>query len=262
MTLNHPIADESISVGHSLNKLIILEYYDFINSTDCPRSITYRNEKAKTAYNNKQQGIDDNEEVISDNVHDTPVNMPFTYNMNQENIENFEILTCTSFIGRESNNYSALDEGLNYDWAKRIHVTKEKDLTGCHWLDNEVSLLANSMTYKNLPLQKSGSHVNEPYDISLVDQNDCQADIVYTVVEKLKEWVEFPTVLGTNKEYEFKPLRMTVIGAGGTGKSFVINVLRTAVESVFPDTVVSHVTAPTGAASFRAGGTTCHSFLR
>jgi hypothetical protein len=54
---------------------------------------------------------------------------------------------------------------------------------------------------------------------------------------------------------------MTVNGPGGTGKSFVIKVLRCVVESIFPETYVSVVTAPTGAAAYNVGGSTCHSFL-
>jgi hypothetical protein len=54
---------------------------------------------------------------------------------------------------------------------------------------------------------------------------------------------------------------MTVHGPGGICKSFVIKVLRSSIESIVPETFVSVVTAPTGAAAYNVGGTTCHSFF-
>jgi len=52
---------------------------------------------------------------------------------------------------------------------------------------------------------------------------------------------------------------MTVQGPGGTGKSFVINVIVTAIEALFPGAKVSEVVAPTGAAAYNVGGKTFHS---
>jgi len=254
--------DALINNGNSLNKMIISEYHEFIQSTDCPKSVTYRNSKAKAVHEKKQSGLNIADDTYENDVIDSPFDNSSLWNTYERNDEHNEILTCCSFVGRKNTDYSTLDKGLNHDWSKRINDNKDKEKTGCSWLDIQVSNLPDCSSEKNIPLQTSGLNMNQPYDISHVDSNEQQADIVYSVIEKLKEWVEFPKVIGTDKEYDFNPLRMTVIGAGGTGKSFVINVLRTAIESIFPESVVSHVTAPTGAASYGVGGTTCHSFFK
>jgi hypothetical protein len=119
------------------------------------------------------------------------------------------------------------------------------------------------MSTKNLKVQINGPQTGQPYLLEHVDNNKNQADIVYTVIEKLKEWVEFPEKCKLDPTVTFNPLEMTVIGPGGTGKSFIIHVLRTApVGTIFPKSVVSQVTAPTGAAANGVGGTTCHSFFK
>jgi len=41
----------------------------------------------------------------------------------------------------------------------------------------------------------------------------------------MKDWIEFPKKILNGEDVTFQPLRMTVNGAGGTGKSFVIKVL-------------------------------------
>ena len=111
---------------------------------------------------------------------------------------------------------------------------------------------------KSVPLKKDGSS----YKIEDVLSSDEQSEIVFMVLDKLKEWIEYEDecdIHGRNTDFE--PLRMTVQGPGGTGKSFVINVIVTAVESLFPGAKVSEVVAPTGAAAYNVGGKTFHSTL-
>ncbi len=57
---------------------------------------------------------------------------------------------------------------------------------------------------------------------------------------------------------KFKPLCLTVLGAGGTGKSVLINTLVSCIHNIFQDNNSVFVTAPTGAAAFNVGGTTIH----
>ena len=57
---------------------------------------------------------------------------------------------------------------------------------------------------------------------------------------------------------KFKPLRMTIMGCGGTGKSVLINTLVTCIRKIFDDNDSVFVTAPTGAAAYNVGGSTIH----
>ena len=55
-----------------------------------------------------------------------------------------------------------------------------------------------------------------------------------------------------------KPLRMTVVGAAGTGKSVLINTLVTVLREMFETNDCVFVGAPTGSAAFKTFGETMH----
>ena len=56
----------------------------------------------------------------------------------------------------------------------------------------------------------------------------------------------------------FTPLRMTLCGVAGSGKSTLINTFVSIVRSVTQQTDSVYVCGPTGSAAFNAGGETCH----
>jgi hypothetical protein len=55
---------------------------------------------------------------------------------------------------------------------------------------------------------------------------------------------------GSEKKDPYIPLRLTVRGASGTGKSYIINTLVSYLRRMFGDNDVVHVLAPTGIAAF------------
>jgi len=62
---------------------------------------------------------------------------------------------------------------------------------------------------------------------------------------------------------EFKPLHMFASGVGGTGKSFLIETIRSQVKNIWrddlaKDTTTCVVAAPTGLAAYNVGGVTVH----
>jgi hypothetical protein len=58
----------------------------------------------------------------------------------------------------------------------------------------------------------------------------------------------------------FIPLRLTVRGAAGTGKSFIINTIVSYLRRMFDDNDVVHVLAPTGIAAFNVLEEKLHRF--
>ena len=79
-----------------------------------------------------------------------------------------------------------------------------------------------------------------------------QKKIVAEVMAKLNEWLECEDLS------KFQPLRMTVLGAGGSGKSVVINTIVALMRKMFNYDGVVRVAAPTGTAAFNVGGETFH----
>jgi hypothetical protein len=83
-----------------------------------------------------------------------------------------------------------------------------------------------------------------------------QKFVVATVMKTLRQWV---TCRDLSK---FKPLRMTINGSGGCGKSVIINTIVTVMRKMFKNNDVVKVAAPTGTAAFNVGGETLHRMIR
>ena len=82
-----------------------------------------------------------------------------------------------------------------------------------------------------------------------------QKKVVAEIMAKLKEWLE------CDDPANFEPVRMTINGSGGSGKSVVINTLVSLFRRMFATDDVVRVAAPTGVAAFNVGGETFHHML-
>jgi len=82
-----------------------------------------------------------------------------------------------------------------------------------------------------------------------------QKEIVTVVLNTLHEF------LNCEDLSTFKPLRMTVRGQGGSGKSVVINTIVAVMRRMFGINDVVRVVAPTGVAAFNVNGETIHRML-
>jgi hypothetical protein len=58
-----------------------------------------------------------------------------------------------------------------------------------------------------------------------------------------------------------KPLRETIMGCGGTGKSFIINTIISIVRNMTQMNDTVKVGAPSGAAAYKVQGSTLHRLL-
>ena len=110
-----------------------------------------------------------------------------------------------------------------------------------------------------MPLKSDGTE----YYLQDIENNPEQEEIAYLVLQKIKEFVEFPSKKKMNPKLIFKPLELTVMGSGGTGKTFLIKVILSTIKRMFESNNsninTTLLTAPTGAAAFNTNGRTCHS---
>ena len=131
------------------------------------------------------------------------------------------------------------------------------------WLSNKVSeaehqeeqLRSTAMLPVTLPTQGDGSL----YSLDAVEGD--QQDILLEVMNKVREWIRYANPDNKIKSAlcrPFQPMRLTVIGAAGTGKSVLVNTIVTAIRSLFNHNDAVLVAAPTGAAAHNVGGTTIH----
>ena len=98
---------------------------------------------------------------------------------------------------------------------------RDPDLNGDKWLFQQIDEYKNQCQQNNsmvnIPLKKDGN----AYCYS--DLNHEQKPIAFMVMNKIIEWIEYKNL--EKKHYTFKPLRMTVSGKAGTGKSFLIKTI-------------------------------------
>ena len=112
---------------------------------------------------------------------------------------------------------------------------------------------ADSGTTGTLNLPKN-PRTGKPYKVMDLQQD--QKQIAASIFHTLKQWL-------TCTDYsQFKPLRMIINGAGGSGKSVIINTIVVAVRTMFQCNDVIRVCAPTGAAAANVGGETVHALLK
>jgi hypothetical protein len=86
------------------------------------------------------------------------------------------------------------------------------------------------------------------------DLHEDQKDVTAVVIRKLHEWF---TCVANGTTTNYTPLRMTVCGEAGSGKTVLINTLVTLIRRLTGTKNSVHVCGPTGSAAFNAGGVTC-----
>ena len=225
------------------NTTILSEYYSFLREENCPNEIKLEFEIAKETFQRslKKRLCSHNE----DGVH-------FETNDNITEAAR-EIIEAQNIFKNQIEKYG-FDIGLEYAWHEPT-TSYDPNLDDEHWIDSKKEEFESiQSTKKTFPTKEN----NQCYSLEDIENNDQQANIVYSVIDKIKEWIEFEQEKSKYPELTFHPLYLTIQGAGGTGKSRTINVIVTIIEQLFPTEIVSIVSAPTGAAAYNIGGSTCH----
>ena len=135
-----------------------------------------------------------------------------------------------------------------------MRFSSERDVTldGKDWITS-----VTDTYYKNatevasskqlvIPKQKNGKNYS-------VRNSEEQSEIVYTAVDTIIKFL--------NNDPSYKPMRATVMGCGGTGKSFIINTIIAMVRKLTDSNDTVQVAAPSGAAAFNVQGSTIHRLL-
>ena len=97
----------------------------------------------------------------------------------------------------------------------------------------------------HIPLKKDGKS-----EYSLNDLNDEQKAVVICAMDTIIKFL--------NNDPDYKPFRATVVGSGGTGKSFIINTLISIVRKYTNCNGSVKVAAPSGGAAYNVQGCTMH----
>lgn len=130
-------------------------------------------------------------------------------------------------------------------FSPQIRQTLDAGIPPNSWLTWKIK---ETSTSSDLVLPKN--HAGQNYDINALYAD--QQFILYQVLRKIHEW------LYCDDLSNFQPLRCTIIGQGGSGKSVLLNTITTVLRRLFQLNDVVRVACPTGTAAFNANGETLH----
>ena len=225
------------------------EFYQFLKSDLCPLNVRLDYASAKEKYDRGLRFL----EVTNDNGKSS--------SGDDSNVDDPDLLMYVDAL-RNVRNFKGMEDFYKgndgFDFSVQHSEMDPTNQDGT-WVQNEKNkLLDIEETKKSHTINgKTG----RPYSVQDLGDNMEQQDIFFEVVKTLRDWLEWPEKHKKNECETFKPLFMTVQGAGGTGKSHVIHIITNAIESIFP-VKVTQTCAPTGCAAYSIGGKTVHSFFK
>ena len=125
------------------------------------------------------------------------------------------------------------------------------------WLEQTISQFETEENTRNklvLPQRLNQQHQLEEYSIDAC--SDDQKNVLSYILQYFKRWYKLTK---TSEAVEtFTPLRMTLCGLAGSGKSTLIHTLVTVIRKITQTSDSMYVCGPTGSAAFNAGGESCH----
>lgn len=148
-----------------------------------------------------------------------------------------------------------VDIGTQFDWSETLYKERRQvSVDGTLWVneirsehDSAVKDQAGAVDKLVLPKQRNGK------DYDAEELSDEQKAIVYNAVDTVVKFL--------NNDSCYKPMRATIMGSAGTGKSFVINTIISMVRRLTGSNDTVQVGAPSGAAAFNVQGSTIHNLL-
>ena len=134
----------------------------------------------------------------------------------------------------------------------------DPNIESSDWLDKAVARYQDDIQQKK-KVKLFNAIVDEQTVYLTTDMTkEDQMLIALLVLKNLHDWVEASTTDDQTTAQAYKPLRITVKGSAGSGKSFLIKAIANTVRIMFDDQDVVHISAPTGAAAHNVGGETIH----
>ena len=230
------------------------EFHIFINSTRCPGKLKLDLKREKEKFEKKAAFKEPTSDVCAISYED--------FTLNDENKDNDDAVNLVSNLHVSDNNdldgLGDVNYGLTHDWSNpTVELSNEQNANVDTWLNETVvaPFLQDNFRpndeLKMIPTRTDGTN------FELTDATADQKDILAWILGTIRKW--FNSIELTDElKMSVYPLRMTIRGVAGSGKSTFINTLVTAVRRIFQNDRSCKVLAPTGGAAFNAGGETCH----
>ena len=221
----------------------------------CPEHLTIKCERAKREFVQKK--------ALSSQVGPLSVNAEGVGHHHEENDHNIS-QTMTGYDNNDVNvqeiRQESLPIGVDFDWSLTFSESYKPPPQGPHnptpdlWLHEKINEY-NMEQSKSVFIPKQQNGLNYSHE----SLNDKQYFVFYKVIQKIREWIVFVTSpLSYQIENPFSPLRMTINGAGGTGKTHLIKTIMASVRHLFMTNNVVQTATPTGMSAFHVFAKTIH----
>jgi hypothetical protein len=129
----------------------------------------------------------------------------------------------------------SLPRGYDYDWLKSSYPRNpEMRKTAKTFLAEALENSGTNVPAVDIPMRKVGEEVVH-YNIR--DATASQSAMLYKVFGKIQEWMEWEA---SDQKTKFLPLRLTVRGAAGMGKSFITKSIFSYIRRMFYENDVVH----------------------
>lgn len=190
----------------------ISELNVFLNDSHWPTLIRNEFTRAKSAYN--PDGT--KKEPTNSNIDPSNIRNGVDGIGSDEDDTDCIVTAMNSFsrIMKHNCDYLGLqfERGVHFPWSKRLS-DRDPNFNGTNWLFQQIDQIGQQQQLF-IPTKSDGSN----YCFS--DLNENQRNIGFIIMHKIMEWINYAVNNDNPNQYMFKPLRMTVCGKAGTGKSF------------------------------------------
>ena len=223
----------------------LLEFQEFLNSDKCPQSVKISCARAEERYRNggkEHEPIAENEESGG------------CYGIDEIDEETRHMMEFLTTINRNlpsesANGIPAFHRGIDYDWGQKRVPGRDPGKLDGSWLTDRIhefqldECRAKDREKLRIPKQRRTDGKEQDYTID--GCNESQKEALFLVLQKLNEYMDFRKDPNNNRK-KFTPLRMTVMGEAGTGKSHLINTITSIVRKIFGENNAVHICGPTG----------------
>ena len=197
MLLAYKPWNRSNPISKKITCNFVAQFHQFIKTKDCPQFVLLVYERSKIRKDLQDKGIYVPEPTMEQ---DFDPNHRFTNNKDTD-CDPDEIALLSSLGTHDSqfeDSATNLPRGLLYDWSAQTQKRSREILaTADKFLSNEVFKESEEIHELRIPKRYiDGTEI----DFNIEDGTNCQIRLMYTVMAKIKEWMEYEITPTTKRK--------------------------------------------------------------
>jgi len=185
-----------ISKKISLN--FVAQFHQFIESGECPQFVLLTYERSKLRKELQDKGI-----YVPEPTMEQDFDPDHRFNKDKNTSDDPDETALLNILGTHDSQFedngSNLPRGLLFDWSVQTHG-RDQDIidTADTFLSNALWIEAEKANVLRIPKRFIDGEV---IDFNIEDGTTCQRRLIYIVMAKIKEWMEYETTPTTKRKY-------------------------------------------------------------